>query len=276
MPGSRRRGLIAAGACALALATTLAGSTAAGAEMRAKSSIIKGSVANPAQWPFATAILRKGRLHCGGSVIASTKILTAAHCVLGFKPSNLTVAVSRPNLQDEGVGEVIPVLGSTIHPDYAINQRHDIAVLTLARPTTATPIALPTIDEAFAATTVGLQLRVAGYGARSPFGFSLSAVLLQTIEQIRSPRRCRRPYREVFSGQAMICALGRRIKKFRFAPVHSTSCSGDSGGPMVADTPTGPKVVGTVSFGSSICGFSGAPTVYSRVSDSLAFIQSTL
>lgn len=49
--------------------------------------------------------------------------------------------------------------------------------------------------------------------------------------------------------------------------------SGDSGGPLVADTATGPVEVGTVSYGGSLCGLPGAPTVYSRVSASLGFIN---
>ena len=74
----------------------------------------------------------------------------------------------------------------------------------------------------------------------------------------------------------MICAMGKRLRKYKRAPIHTTACSGDSGGPLVADTPTGAVVVGTVSYGSPICGYSGSPTVYSRVSDSLAFIQDAL
>src|SRR5215207_2792092 len=47
-----------------------------------------GGAANPAQFPYAVAIFRKGHMHCSGSVIGPTKILTAGHCVAGFNVAN--------------------------------------------------------------------------------------------------------------------------------------------------------------------------------------------
>lgn len=277
----QRRGAAQAAICAAVLALGLvAGPADAGAKRGAGpvagSSIIAGSVADFSQWPFTVAVLRKGRLHCGGSVIAPTKILTAGHCALGFSVSGLSVVANRARISDGTTGEVIPVVSSAVNPDYATNQRHDIAVLTLAQPTTAPPIALASVTQNAATTGVGQQLRVAGWGARNPFGFRLSDLLLTTTEKVRTYRRCKRAYRGVFAAQAMICTLGRRLRRYRYPPLHTTACSGDSGGPLVADTSSGPLVVGTVSYGSSICGFSGSPTVYSRVSDSLDFINGSL
>jgi secreted trypsin-like serine protease len=40
----------------------------------------------------------------------------------------------------------------------------------------------------------------------------------------------------------------------------------------VADTPSGPLEIGTVSYGGALCGLPAAPTVYSRVSTALDFI----
>jgi trypsin len=274
----QRRGAAQAAICAAVLALgSAAGPADAGAKRGAGpvagSSIIAGSIADFSQWPFTVAVLRKGRLHCGGSVIAPTKILTAGHCALGFSVSGLSVVANRARISDGTTGEVIPVASSAVHPDYATNQRHDIAVLTLAQPTTAPPIELASVTENAATTAVGQQLRVAGWGARNPLGFRLSDLLLTTTEKVRTDRRCKRAYRSVFAAQAMICTLGRRLRRYRYPPLHTTACTGDSGGPLVADTISGPRVVGTVSYGSSICGFSGSPTVYSRVSDSLDFIN---
>jgi secreted trypsin-like serine protease len=248
---------------------------AEGGGPRAGASIISGQIADFSQWPFTVAILRKGRLHCGGSVIAPTKILTAAHCALGFSTANLSVVTGRARISDGGTGELIGVSNSVVHPDYATNGRHDVSVLTLESPTSAPPIALADASQSAAATGVGAPLRVAGWGARSPLGFKLSDVLRTTVEKVRTNKRCRRSYRSLFSGASMICALGKKVHR-GYPPIHTSACSGDSGGPLVADTGSGPIEVGTVSYGSSICGYSGSPTVYSRVSDSLGFIDAQL
>ena len=281
MEASQRRGVAGAALCVILLVAGIAaGPAQAGPKgasaPKAGKAIVGGGIADIASWPFEAAILRKGRLHCGGSVIAPTKILTAAHCVLGFGVSQFSVVIGRATLSSSGTGQVIPVASGVAHPDYANTRRHDVAVLTLDFATTAPRIALPSAEQAAAATVPGSLLRVAGWGARNPLGFALADTLRKTTERVRTNKRCRRTYRSFFSGAAMICAMGKRLRKYKRAPIHTTACSGDSGGPLVADTPTGAVVVGTVSYGSPICGYSGSPTVYSRVSDSLAFIQDAL
>jgi secreted trypsin-like serine protease len=239
-------------------------------------SVVGGGVANPANWPFAAAIFRKEKLHCGASVISPTEVLTAAHCVFGFTLANFTVVTGRPDLRNQAVGEVIPIAAARVHPDYESSGAHDAAVLRLSRSTTAAPVTLATSSENAAVTVQGAILRVAGWGARSPIGARLSSVLRVAVEKVRSTRRCLRAYTvDLFSPQAMICAVGRRIRRFRRPPIHFSACAGDSGGPLMADTPAGPRQVGIVSFGAGLCGLAGAPTVYSRVSDSLAFVQSS-
>jgi secreted trypsin-like serine protease len=248
-------------------------SPGAAAATRAHSSVVGGSFGDYAQWPFAAAIFRKGRMHCGGSVISPTQILTAAHCVFDFNLANFTVVTGRDNLRDGATGQVIPVASGRVHPDYATTALHDVAVLNLAQPTTAPPIALATPSEDPALTAPGTQLRVAGWGATNPIGFRLSAVLKSTIESVRTAQRCLRAYtRDLFNPQSMICALGKRRKNGGRFKLHTSICSGDSGGPLVADTPAGPREVGTVSFSGALCGLPGGPAVYSRVSDSLGFI----
>ncbi len=242
----------------------------------AQASIIGGGKADFSRWDFTVAILRRGRMHCGGTVIAPTKILTAAHCVAGFKPATLAVAAGRPKLTNRSVGEVIGVVKAVPHPDYRKTRLHDVGVITLARATSSPVIELASPEEDAAFAVPGRRLRVAGWGARSPFGFSLSNVLKRATERVRTTRRCRKAYRRLFVRRAMICALGKKLSRFGRPRIHSTACSGDSGGPLVADTPAGPREVGTVSYGGAFCGISAAPTVYSRVSDSLDFITAQL
>ncbi len=273
MKPGRRGSLAAAALSALALAGATAAAPAGADQPRAGKSVIGGQVASLSDWPWQAAVTRQGRLHCGGSVIAPTKILTAAHCVFGFKPTRMTVVTGRSRLWAQGSGQEIPVASAVIHPDYPRTGRHDAAVLTLASPTSSPSIGLPTAAQDAAEAVPGALLRVAGFGARDPFGGKLSGVLLQTIERVRANRRCRKSFRSGFSGRSMICALGKRVPAFK--RVHTTACSGDSGGPLVSDASGSAIALGIVSYGGPYCGYR-APTVYSRVSDALDFINAAL
>jgi secreted trypsin-like serine protease len=273
-PRRRNRNLVAALAFACAL-TALGAPTGAASAPRARSSIVGGGPANPAQWPYAVAIFRKGHMHCSGSVIAPTKVLTAGHCVAGgFNLANFQVIVGRPNLRDRAVGQVIGVSSGRVHPDFEQTGLHDVAVLNLAQPTSVQPIVLANPLQSAIVTQAGSRLRVAGYGATNPFGAHLSPFAKATIEIARTDRRCLKAYtRDLYAPDSMICALGAKRKKPGRFKIHTSACSGDSGGPLVADTPSGAIEVGTVSFGGALCGLPAAPTVYSKVASSLDFIN---
>jgi trypsin len=269
----RNPSLLAAVACASALMAGGLPSTA-GAAPRAHSSIVGGSAANPAEFPYAVAIFRKGHMHCSGSVIGPTKVLTAGHCVAGFNLANFQVIIGRPTLRDTAVGQAIGVTSGRVHPDFEQTGLHDVAVLNLAQPTGATPIPLATPDQNAATTAVGAPLQVAGFGATNPFGTHLSGFLKSTTESVRTDQTFLKAYtRDLFAPESMICSLGARRKKGGRFKIHTSACSGDSGGPLVANTATGPIEVGTVSFGGALCGLPAAPSVYSRVSSSLDFIN---
>jgi trypsin len=267
-----------AAAIAVGVAVGVAGFWAPGeavADPAAQASIVGGGKADPGDWTFAVGLREKGvGLFCTGSLVAPDRVLTAAHCMKRAKLRKLRVIAGSPWVSGGLAGESIRVRRIRIDPDYKGRlDRRDVAVLTLARPSSAKPIALPSARESAAATKAGKRVRSAGWGARSPWGFRLSKRLKATSERTYPNRVCQRYYGKAgFDSRSMICVLGAPIPRLqsRFR-LRTTSCLGDSGGPLVASTPAGQRLIGVVSAGPLPCGL--GPSIYARVAAELRFIR---
>jgi secreted trypsin-like serine protease len=238
--------------------------------------IVGGGKANAAGWQFAVALAQKRRFICSGSLIAPTKVLTAAHCVKGGKRKQLSVLAGSPWISKGKRLPRIKVTRVVIDPAYnGRKDAHDFSVLTLASAPAAQPIVLATRAESKAATKPGRIVRSAGWGTRSAWGFNVARRLKTTKERVYRARKCDREYGKSlgFLQNTMICALGKRIgRNHGRLPFRTTSCEGDSGGPLVADTPYGPRLIGAVSSGVFPCGLGGA-SIYARVASRLGFID---
>ncbi len=263
----------------LVAATTAGAGASAGGRADPGELIVGGGPANAGGWGFTVGLkLRKGIFVCGGSVIAPTKVLTAAHCVKRVKRRKLRVIAGSPWISGKRAGGRIPIAGVAIHPEYnGIKGFRDFAVITLARPTSAPPIALPTPAESALLGAPGRTVRTAGWGARSAWGFRQAARLKSAKERVTRSRRCQRAYgKGGYDAASMICTVGRLVRRLRGPhPVRTDACFGDSGGPLVASSPWGPRLIGVVSIGAFPCG-RGAPAIYARVSGGLPFIEGAL
>lgn len=293
----RRRTFLAA--CLAAAATVALAIPAAGAGgERPLPRIVGGEDTTIGEWPWQVAIACPDgstfvcggngfkRQFCGGSLITSTLVITAAHCVYdeaglltGFPPpENFTVISGRTTLSTDAGAET-PVAGLhyfTGDPgDPALSETGpslydpnpltgdaawDAVVLELAEaadpPAAAIQIAGP--DET-ATWEPDRDAIVTGWGNRVE-GSSASAsdTLQETQLHMLEDEVCAeyRNGRYRFDAQTMACAGAPGSDR--------DACQGDSGGPLVVPvTPDGFRLVGDTSFGDG-CG-DGVPAVYGRL-----------
>ena len=85
--------------------------------------VVGGEAALQGQFPWQVGLVRDGdpaQQFCGGSLLSSRHVLTAAHCTAGLSPASISVTVGLTNLssQDTEAGAVIAVKEIIDHPDY--------------------------------------------------------------------------------------------------------------------------------------------------------------
>ena len=120
---------------------TAAALVLAGAQLAASpaDAIVGGYQAEDGQFPFMASIQTQGYgdgtagHFCGGSVIGSRWILTAAHCMVDTKPGDIQVGVGRTNIDDFSTGQTLAVDRIVVHPDYEDTGTFDAALIHVDR-----------------------------------------------------------------------------------------------------------------------------------------------
>ncbi len=222
------------------------------------------------------------RVLCGGTVIRSGWVLTAAHCLTdegGVSVVNgghrIRLGLNNP-LSDEGIS--YPIIKAFRHPDYNRNDlAFDIALLQYdtnrgARGSdvlTVLPIRFDRVSLTSSSISGGMRAFTYGWG-HTRFGGGG-----EKPDELRGARL-------TLLGTAECTALTKFTDYRRDSVLCANeadtvdggqACNGDSGGPLItfSDSDGKPTVIGVVSGGFK-CGTVGVPSRYTRVAKVLGWL----
>jgi len=215
---------------------------------------------------------------CGGALVDSQHVLTAAHCVKSFYPHELLVRVGdwdvNSNLElyqhrDMSISDVF------IHERFFAGSLHnDLALLRLARPLSwqdlpqVAPVCLPHPQQSY----TGHRCWVTGWGQDAFSDGEMQARLQEVDVPVVGHRTCEKALKRAGLGRSFslhpgwMCAGGEAGKD---------ACSGDGGGPLVCQVGDTMELAGLVSWGVG-CGNEGVPGVYTNIAAYVHWIGETI
>jgi len=228
--------------------------------------IVGGTTAGKNEFPWQVGLVRPGSSQpfCGGTLLSSDTVLTAAHCKTDV--NNFRVVLGEHDITRSDGEQIIAPSQWISHPSY--NERttnYDFAIVRLSNPVDFSPSVVPACLPSPSKNYDAVTATVSGWGTLYSGGSQPSQ--LQKVDvKTRSNSECtgsNTAYGRGDISQVMICA----------AAPGKDSCQGDSGGPLVTKEAGGfYSLIGVVSWGFG-CAQSNAPGVYARVSQELDWIN---
>ncbi|XP_017351037.1 vitamin K-dependent protein C isoform X1 [Ictalurus punctatus] len=232
--------------------------------------IAGGEVGKRGESPWQAVLLNaKGQFHCGGVLIDELWVLTAAHCLEGFRRFAVRLGDYK-RFQFEGSEVTLPVVKIVPHPKYnSLTVNNDIALLRLESPvafsTYIVPACLPSRDLAERVLHLnGTMTVVTGWGKDKegtvPYSSDLKHISVPIVEH----SECAHHMVNNLT-QNVLCAgsIGSTVD----------ACKGDSGGPMMTLYRNTWFLIGLISWGEG-CGKTDKLGVYTKVSNYMEWIDS--
>ncbi|MEK8032762.1 serine protease [Ideonella sp. DXS29W] len=227
--------------------------------------VVDGKPAKPGKWPFMVSLVDKSNSNnyaahfCGGSLIDSKNVLTAAHCVQGATANSIQVLVGTQSLVEGG--RRINVTRVTVNPGFTADPflEGDVAVLRLAEAVTdiAPVVYAGSTAQDDAIAPDNSRTTVMGWGALAwnkdgPEVLYQAPLVRNTIDECNGL--------SLYNGELTanhVCAGDLQNPG-------KSACYGDSGGPLVGKDGNGKTVqIGVVSGGPRVCG--DVPGYFARV-----------
>ncbi|KAL1117166.1 hypothetical protein AAG570_004493 [Ranatra chinensis] len=220
---------------------------------------------------------------CGGTLINSRYVVTAAHCTKN--PKYLLLFLVRlgeldlnDTVDDGADAKDVRIDRAFVHPLYDSKRKFsDIALIRLRENVTFTkfiqPICLPITEELLQRDYVGYNPFVSGWGATgiicSTDESSSPTALMEVQVPVIENEVCNRSYsiKGELITQKHLCA--------GYDEGGKDTCRGDSGGPLMLPVNFKFYLIGIVSFGHR-CAAAGYPGVYVRVTEFVEWISSVI
>jgi secreted trypsin-like serine protease len=227
--------------------------------------IIGGSNAVEGRYPYSVSIqlTSTDQIVCGGSLIAPDIVMSAAHCKL--PPEAVHLRINPHSLDTEpSTTETFAVKEQIMHPRYNyVDYGYDVMLILLEGSSEMQPIRLnrdPNIP------VNGESLTTVGWGRSDAADEDVySAILQEASMNYITNDRCDDEWEERITANSL-CVQGRD---------NGFDCQGDSGGPLFRKGTDASQdlQVGITSWGPRECVNSETPSVFSRVSNVLDWID---